>query len=243
MKRIIYFLVLGFVCSVWSLPPSLARAQELPVYASPETKPALSTPDYIAMTFFKLTGQSPDFESWARQTDAYKAASRFDQMAVQEQEVQRLKEVYGLWAMQEPLVIEMPVKLSAYSDANHGFFIENFRLDTFFPARYAGMAYAIVPQGIMDKQWLKVEDPAVAAAIDIAARSSADRMLTMVLLLTPRSADKSAPMHMEDGDYWLIAADVKRMMLYAAKGGAPLWKSDDDTLRDQKHQNLLNLYQ
>ena len=154
-----------------------------------------------------------------------------------------MRRVFGLLTLQEPIVIETPVVLSAYSTAHKGFFVENFKPQTFFPARYNGQSYAVVPQDIMDKQWLSVQDPAIADAIDKAAARSEGRELLMTVFLLPGYADKSAPATLDDEDYWLIAAHVKKMMLYPKDGTTLLWQSDDASFKDQKHQELLKLYQ
>ena len=95
----------------------------------------------------------------------------------------------------------------------------------------------------MDKQWLKVEDPAVAASIEEAAHSGGDRLLTMILMLTPRYADAASPANIDGENYWPIAVDVKRMMLYPLNGDTLLWQTFDANAHDEKHQNILNLYQ
>ena len=245
MKKIIFFRVLMFVCGVCFLA-TIASAQESPdtEIETPATKPTVSTPGTIALAFYKLTRQAPDFESWAQQTQAYKDASPFEQQAVQEAQVEKMKEAYNLLMLTEPLVIETQVKLSPYYPANKGFFVDSFKETTFFPVHYNGRSYAVVPLGIMDKQWLKVDDLAVAKSIEESARS--DRRLTMVLLLTPRYADASAATTIDGETYWPIAVDVKKMMLYPLNSDTLLWQSYDTDAKDEKdekHQNILNLYQ
>jgi hypothetical protein len=241
MKRILSTLFLVLTLGLGFL--TTARAQELPVYASPETKIALTPPEDVAMVFYKLSRKEPDLESWARQTEAYKAAAAFDQSVVLEQEVQKLREAYNLLALQEPLVVATPVKISAYSKSGRGFFVENFRTDTFFPFFFGGAGYAVVPQSIMDKQWLKVEDANTVAAIEAAAKESPDHMLRMVLQLSPVSADAASSVNIDGADYWLIAASVKKMTLYPMGDGQVLWQSDDAGVNNTQRQDLLNLYQ
>lgn len=246
MKRMFFY---GAIIALLGIAP--AGAQTLPTFATPaapvygtqEKKSLPSTPDYIAMTFYKLTRQMPDFNAWAQLTPAYKNAAPFEKLSVMDQQAQRMKESYDLLTLQEPLIVEMPVKLSAYSTTNHGYFIENFRADTFFPAFFADQAYAIVPQGIMDKQWLKVSDPLLAKHIDAAVQSRPDRLLMMALFMTPDYADKSAPVFLEGTNYWLMAATIRKMMLYDPGNNLLLWSSDTADIRDEKHQRLLDLYQ
>ena len=247
MKRF-FFQILMFICGAFFLtaaaPLAVAQTQMALISApeSPAAKPALTPPFTIAMIFDKLTKQEPDFESIARQTQAYINSTTFDQSSVLAEQVEKIKGDYNLLTLSEPIIIESQVKLSPYNAANHGFFVENFKLSTFFPVSYNGKSYAVVPQGIMDKQWLKVEDQTVVASIESAAKSS-DRLLTMILFLTPQDADGSSPAIIDGESYWPISAGVKKLMLYPLNGDTLLWQSSGTAAEDKNHQNILNLYQ
>jgi len=244
---------LGIVAVILNLP---VMAQDYPAYRWQEQKqkqeleqrqtqkPQPTTPGYIAMLFYKLSGKAPDFESWARRTEAYQAAAGYDRLSVQDRQAQLLKNIYDLLTFHEPLIVETPVKLSEYSALNKGFFVESFRTDTFFPFRYNDRSYAVVPSGIMDQQWIKAPDPAVVRAIQAASRNDRGKSLSMVLMLTPKYADSFTPATLEGRSYWLISAEAKKMMLYAPDSPVPLWKSDDGAAPDDtKRQELLRLRQ
>jgi len=249
MKRIIFLPVLVLVCCISFLAPKRVAAQDVPdaaAAAEAETggggKPVLTSPFTIAMAYYKLTARAPDFEAWVKQKDAYKNANAFDQPGMIEPMVQKMKEAYNLLQLTDPLLVETQVTLSAYDAKNQGFFVESFKPSTFFPATYAGQSYAIVPQDIMDKQFLKVDDAETAAAVEKAAAGNG-RGLTMILQLIPRYADAKSPAVIDDESYWPIAADVKEMMLYPPNSDTMLWHSSDGSTLDKNHQNILNLYQ
>lgn len=202
-------------------------------------KPGPSSPLHIAMTFYKLARQLPDFDGWARQTQAYADAPAADKAVAALREAQALKDMYSLLILQEPLVIETPVQLSGYSASNGGFFVESFKEDTFFQVRHNGRAYAIVPQGITDRQFLQEEDPAMIGAIEAAKKGG----LMMTLLLSPTYADGTAPVALDGENYWPLSAVVDQMILHAADGAIPLWQSQDSAADNQKHRELLNLRQ
>jgi len=246
MKKIIFLQVLAFVWGICFLA-TMAAAQDAPISIPPlavqSAKPALTSPFTIALTYYKLAARAPDFESWVKQKDSYKNANRFDQPAMMSAMVQQMKDAYNNLLLTEPLIVQTQVTLSPYDAKNQGFFVESFKSSTFFPASYAGESYAIVPEDITDKQWLKVDDPDVAAATEKAAAGN-NHLLTMVIYLTPRYADTKSPAVIDGENYWPIAADVKQMMLYpAADSNTVLWQSTDANKLDKLHQSILNLYQ
>jgi hypothetical protein len=250
MKKIIFLAVLIGVWCAGFLPAGTASAQDA---LSPDavaaataegvqsTRPPATSPATIAMIFYKLTARAPDFESWVKQKDFYKNASPFEQPNIMTEQVQKMKDSYNLIMLTEPIVVETQVKLAPYDETNQGFFVESFKSSTFFPVTYAGESYAIVPQGITDKQWLKMDDPTIAKSIDAAAGN--DRLLTMVLRLTPRFADAKSPAAIDGENYWPIAADIKSMMIYPLNKDTLLWQSDNADTKDKNHQGILNLYQ
>ena len=211
--------------------------QDFSAYGRQDQKPKPTSPDYIVMIFSKLAHQQPDFEAWAHETQAYQNAPTGNRPLVLEEQIRDLKNMYSLLTLQEPIIVETPVKLSSYSTRNKGFFVDSFKEDTFFPVKYNNRLYAIVPQGIIDKQWLKVPDADDGKAIENASLST---QLTMVLTLYPKYAD-TTPAELEGGNYWLISTEVQKMALYAPNSTVPLWQSDDST--DKKHQEILKLRQ
>jgi hypothetical protein len=260
MARITYFLFVVLL-GVVSFRPAFAVDEEfrpdtifngaapsvtaLPVYQEQQVRPSASDPSYVAMTFYRLSGQMPDFASWARMGEPYKHASDFDKPMVEEQEAKSLKDQYSLFSIQEPLVIETPVKISAYDPVNQGFFIDNFRKDTFFPIPYDNRSYAIVIPDLLDKQYLKVTDVALAKMIDDAALAAKDRTLVMAMILTPTDADGTGAVTMDGKEYWAISADIKKMLLYGTGDSkAALWQTEDPPmLNDEKSRAVMKLKQ
>lgn len=238
MKKILCLWVLTFF-----LAAGICRAENPSPYGIGTRKPEPTAPSHVAMLFYKLTAQMPDLDSWARQTQAYKNASNFDQPAVLKEQTKRLMEDFSLQTFQEPVVVEIPVQLSKYNAVNQGFFIEDFKADTFFPVRFDSQAYAIVPQGIVDRQWLEISDKNTAKAIEAAAGSNGNRLVRMTLLLTPQYADKDEPLAVDGEKYWLIAASIKKMMIYPGNEDTLLWESEDAATKAGKSLDLLNLYQ
>lgn len=243
MKNSVFFAILALMAGVFFTAQQVAVADNLSAYGSAvPQKPKLTPPVYTAMLFYKLAQRVPDFGSWARRTKEYQSAEPAGKLAALAAQETTLKNVYNLLTLQEPLTVEIPVTLSAYSYANGGFFVENFKSSTFFPVRYEDQSFAIVPLGIMDRQWMKVTDEDAVRAIQSASNNK-DAPLTMLLTLTPKYADSSTPAKLEGNDYWLISTDIKKMALYAGDSATPLWESEDPRIDAAKRQELLNLRQ
>lgn len=249
MKKIILTGI--FLCCVCLMPLTRVIAQDDIGNASAvsqipkDTKPAATSPYTIALAFYKLSRQAPDFDSWVKQKDSYKNANHFDQPGMLTDMEQKMKDDYNALALTEPLVVETQVTLAPYDAKNQGFFVESFKSSTFFPSQYAGQSYAIVPQDITDKQWLKVDDTDTAKAIETAA-SSNNHVLSMVLMLVPKYADPSAAATIDDESYWPIVAEVKKMMLYPPDNSPDrdnmLWQSGT-AANDKDYQRIINLRQ
>lgn len=249
MQRIIRYICFSFIGIALLGAPS-ARAQDMNEAVSsslfaPEqsaTRPSVTPPQTVAMLFYRLAGTFPNFDAWVRQSDEMKNATPFDQANILEKETDRLKQAFIDIAVRDPIVVEMQAKLSDYNAKNKGFFIENFRSSTFFPVHYIDRSYAIVPQGLIEKQWMKVEDDSAAQTIEAAARASKGRFLSMTLLLTPLYADNKTPASIGGEAYWPLVVEVRRLMLYGTDPTTPLWQSVDGATTDEKHQSILNLY-
>jgi hypothetical protein len=257
MKKIFFIIpVLALVCCMAlsaaaeeiQVPPSANPIIAAPAFAAPtlgavqQPKPAQTTPLAVALTYYKLTGRVPDFDSWVKQQDSYKNANAFDQNSMVAPMVQRLKDAYGLILLSDPVVVETQVALSAYDKKNLGYSVESFKASTFFPSTYGGQSYAIVPINIADKQWLKVDDPETVAAIEKAATAN-DRLLTMIIYLTPKYADANSPASIDGENYWPMVTDIQKMMLYAPNSDTMLWQSIDVSASDKTSQKIMKLYQ
>jgi len=240
-----------FLCCVCCMPLTQAAAQDDVGNASAvsqiikETKPTATTPYTIALAFYKLSRQAPNFDSWVKQKDSYKNANPFDQPSMLADMTQKMKQDYNDLMLTEPLTVVTQVTLAPYDAKNQGFFVESFKGSTFFPVQFAGQSYAIVPQDITDKQWLKMDDPETAKAIEAAANGN-NQVLSMVLMLIPKYADPSAAATIDGETYWPIVAEVKKMMLYPPDNSpnkdSMLWQSSVDA-NDKNYQSIINLRQ
>lgn len=220
-----------------------AQAQDvlLDSLAAParDTRPQPTPPDYVAMLFHRLTGKTPDFDAWARATEEYKSAPQTQKTIVMTHQANDWRGAYSLLTPRDAIIIETPVKLSDYSRANEGFFVTSFKNETFFPVHFLDQNYAIVPERIIDKQWIKISSADQVRRIQSASKNGA---LKMVMFLNPKYADDKTPIDLEGARYWLVSAAVEKMMLYPANEEIALWSSDA-AMEDQnsRRQELLRL--
>lgn len=212
-----------------------------PVYVPPLSKvrPNATSDGYVAMLYTKMTKQVPDFEKWAMASRDYADAAQFDKMVAAKEKIAELKGVYALLTPNEPLIIELPARLSEYSQMNGGFFIENLREDQLFSYNFFNMFYGVAPMNVMDFQWIKVT-PAEAQAINRAKADPASN-ITVIFYVEPKFADKSAPFEYEGQAHWLISGEVKKMSIFSDNG--ILWSSPDKEADEAASQELMNLKQ
>ncbi len=197
-------------------------------------KPAASTAADIALTFYKLSGIIPDFPLLAKEYKPYQETYGLEKTTLFNNRVEQLKNVYSLLTMQEPIVVEYSVKLSDYSQKNKGFFIENFEERTFFKFNHHNKDFAVVPDGIMDWQWLRVANNKKVAEMNKAAN-----VLTALIFMSPIYTDSSRPALIQDTNYWLLFAKINKIELYLPDAVKPIWRSDD-ILNDQGNSGKLN---
>lgn len=192
----------------------------------------------VAMQFYKLTGQTPDFEAWVKIGKAYKTASPFDQKMILAREQKKLEELFKKTPPAAPIIVEAYVELSKYSIVNKGFLIESFGEDTFFSIDFNDEYYALVPDRVLDHQWMKVAEDE-AQKIE-SAKVGGGRGVRMYVELIPKYADKTAPLLLGDRHYWLISAEIKKMMLF--NRDEILWEERSNQGNDPRQKELMDLY-
>lgn len=220
-----------------------AQAEGFQALPSKTLRPSTTSAAYVAMLFHKMTGKPPDFEKWSRASKAYAEASNFDKVLVQTEKVEELRDVYSLLTPSEPVIVEIPLKLSQYSRKNSGFFVENFKEDTFFSFDIFGKFYTIIPSNIMNHQWLNVMPDEAERISQVASPSQISNSAVMLIYLEPKFADGKAPLSLNGKDQWLISAEVKKLAIYTKASDVLIWQSADHQAMEDLSEELLNLKQ
>ncbi len=224
--------VLFGALTVCLLFASSAYAQGKQVLREKETSDA-----YVSMLFYKMSDTIPDFEQWARATQTYDQASRFDKLMVQEKLVDQLHEIFIQILEDEPIFVDARATVSKYSLSHQGFLIEDFSQETFFSFTHMGENFAVIPQGINDFQWINV-DPELGKKMGklFGPNNAAD----LQVVLTPISADAQTPLMLGGKKHWLILAKIDSVRVWDNDGEKILWKSG--TVDVNRAKELMELF-
>jgi len=243
MKIILKLTIITILISLLSI--NISISEEFSAYKNNniEKRPQQTPADNIAMTFYKIAGIIPNFRKITESTSEYKNAAAEDKFYIRDRGITKLKNIYNLITAQEPIVIEVKVKLSDYSYSNKGFFIQDFDEGTFFPIENHGINYAVVPIGIMDKQWLKSPNLEISQIIQDFNKASKEKNLSVILYLTPKYADSSKTINIGNKDYWIMGVSIDRLMLFLPNYSTPIWSSESPKTGqvNERLQQLLNL--
>lgn len=205
-------LVLGFSCAYAAVPAGGIKL----------ARPAVTAAASIALLFYKLTGNFPDFSAWAQQSPDYMNAPPEKKIEVLDQKAKEFENTYSLMTLADPIIVEVPAKLSAYSALQKGFLIESFTANMYFGYEYMGSGYAVIPKSIADRQWLSVSSEQADAILSW-TKEGKDAIVQISLL--PVYADNKNPMPLNDTDHWLILAEIGNIALWSSDGSRLLWES------------------
>lgn len=245
-KKFLFPLMAAFV---WAAAPDTARAQGLGIeigetesYAIPEN----STSKQVAFSYYHLSKQAPDFDRWAQNIQFEKTKSgNLDPSTANEDTADGLRRSFDLLTLEDPIIVRMPVTLSAYHPDSQGYIVQDFQDDTFFSFHFVDRNYAVVPQDLMDKQFISVT-PMEAAEIEKARQANPDGKVTLVFYLQPTFGDKSAPVSIDGMDFWLLSAKITSLALFEPVNGIRLWRTQAPVKKapeEETDPELLKLYQ
>lgn len=209
-----------------------------PAHADENGKPATTKAVYIAMLYQHLSGIRPDFEKWIADTSVYRNAALHERVSLMTQKKSELQQVYSLITPAEPVIIDVPVKLTGYSQKKKGFLVPAFNDMTFFSYEYMGQRYALIPNKINEHAWLK-SPPEFADAVMRETDNGHKGVITMTLL--PLSADKK-PMTYGGREYRLVMADISKMEIWSKDCTRTVWEGRPAKEKG-KANKLINLYQ
>lgn len=193
---------------------------------------------YIAMLFHRLSGHDLDFETWAQDTDLYKAASEDEKLKVQNTQVDKLKSIYYDINPDDPIVVELDTKISALDKEKLGFRVEGFLPDLFFNFHHMDNNYAAVPLNVTKYTWYKPDAASVKHLKEKGMVFSSETPVDVQLVMTPKAADGREPVDFGVRKHWLLSAQIEEIQVWT-KDGRILWQIQRTTTQDK----LINLYQ
>lgn len=224
--------------------PALAQGFGIsPGAAVPRITPAIN----VATAYYKWTRQTPPFQYWARHVQEAKTQrSEVEWQVYLQEKPKELEAAYNLVMYNEPINVGFAGLLSKYSEKSGGYLIRNFTEETYFAYEFAGRQYAIIPQRLMDHQWVSVS-PFISKQIEEHLPNSRDRRrITLIIALEPVGAQKE-PMMIDGKKRYLLAARVTNMGIYACdrqmENCKTLWNEGTKEAREQENNELLKLKQ
>ncbi|MDE1151363.1 MAG: hypothetical protein PW788_02405 [Micavibrio sp.] len=238
-------LVMALSLSIFAVTAPRADMPDAPTVGTnyyPDTASSLD----IATIYYRLIRQRPDFRSWVPYLPEYKGMSEAERISYLDSKSQDLNYKFNLLTLQEPIAVQFDAVLSPYSDDNEGYIVRNFADETFFSFAFAKNNYAVIPQGLMEHQFLAVQKSAKAAVES--GMNGSNRHILMIIYVQPNYADPSAqPTDIAGKSYRLVSGKVVNIALYSMstnkKTATVLWEMNTKEYNDKQRDELLNLKQ
>lgn len=228
-----------FLFGLMMLSASLAPAQELGVPSNHGREP--QTPAvYVAIVYQKLAGLIPPFEKWAEASPRLKETPAFEKEAVKNEIIGELRSLYDLVNREDAIVVYFPTKLGRYSTQFGGYFIADFKEDTFFSYKHMDEYYGVVPRKILNHQFIKI-DLETAKQID-AEIANENTSVLLQIKLVPQYADTGAPLELGKQSFRLLLAEVKDIKIFNSTGRKLLWENPDNFEINEQTRRLRELY-
>lgn len=191
-----------------------------PLTASAQTGIEASNAKEIAYTFYKISGTTPHYERWVKQTQPYLSTPLADHQKVLEEQSHVMREEFSTYDPEKsPLTIKtkaggeldaanatLELKLKGFDDS------EDF---LFFPYEYAGDHFGIVIDDL--KSFL---NPALEPDQIETIKSHLGRRdeVDISLQIVARQADSTEPFVISDIPHWLISAEIGSMLVWNENG-------------------------
>lgn len=243
MKQLLICALASLFIAAMTLPAPAEGLNGQADLGASDARPMVTQEPQIAMMYWQLARKTPDFAAMARATDEYKQAGQFEHDQVEAGQIANLKGMYDSVNFAMPMVVQMAVHLSRYSEKNKGFVITDFEDQTYFKYSFAGENYAVVPRGLMDHQFMgPIDDPAYVKAIEDAGRHFGQ--FRLMIYLKPDYADPPTTLTEIDGKrYHIISGAVSHVSLFNLPETQQLWGDNSQEFNKEEQNQLLNLKQ
>lgn len=235
-----FFYIVALV--VYVAASSSAYAESAPVlYYKQSQVPESIAARQVAMLYGRLAGKVPDFDDWAQQLQLNAPT---DDMTYVPETARSLRTEFDLIGSGDPITVVTPIQLSPYSQANGGYIVDGFKDDTYFSFKFLKSHYAVIAQGLGDRQWMAADEQQMSL-IERAKAEREDGIVLAVIILRPRSADPLGTLALDNIDHYLVSATIDKIQIYAPTSGMPVWESNEERPKDvtETDPELLNLYQ
>lgn len=189
----------------------------------------------VASLFYKMTNQEPQFKKWAETSKAYHQAPEYDKEAILKQEEIRLREIFYNVFTDELINVQIQINMRNYSEIQEKLFFGEISADTFFAYGAFGENFALIAPGIEQYSSMSLSKEATESI-----EKQSGGVAVAEFTLKPVRAEKSAPIPIDESDYWSILCEVAAFRL---------WNKDRTILFNGEYKdwyrpdsNLLDLY-
>lgn len=212
--------------------------------AMADTNRQASSARDVAMLFYKMTGQTPDFVMWAKKTPAYRNAREIHKQDVLKNKSLELELKFNKLEPEEQIIristlIPTDVDYKVKDPERRGIYIDwPFEEVPYFPYVYDGLNIAVIADGLENYKFIKLDEP---AAKFVAAHKSPGHDTRVVIELLPVAADGEKPLSLDNHRQWPILGKIARLELLN-RDNVPLWQYKADWYWTDEGSRLLKLY-
>ena len=210
----------------------------------PSDIPRIATAQDVAMIYYALVHQAPDFIAMVRRMKEYEALKDLDKEKFETTKASELRSRLAAVDFAKPLVIMLPeAQLSKYSEKNRGFVVSGLDDLPYFKFDFGGERFAIIPQGLSDHEFIGPFASNEQAA-SLRKRQADGHAYNMMLFLNPNFADPPKKLTEIDGEnYHVLSGPVSYVALFDLKEGKSLWTDKGGESAEDNSNQLLNLKQ
>lgn len=206
----------------------------------------ISSREDIAIAFFKTGNVLPNFESWAKASEAYKKTPPTKINAYIDKEKERLQKRWLDYNPQEDFIVfKVPVKLSLSVDESGKYWMQIVLTDKgktqdYFTVVFQGYYIAVIPQK-SEEVLLQNLRPEQFTALSERFGASLTGSAELYIELQPAQAYTNAPHKIDNRDQWVLLSDIVGMTL-VNKNAEPFWNYSASWYVSPKTVELNNLY-
>ncbi len=242
MMRITYSLCIALLFLVPAFCFGIAKAQDIVNAASSED---------VAMAFYVSAGIKPDFDTWAKESEAFKYQSVTEVRSFLQGEKLRLERKWqdmhkddALLTVRTrtPIVIEADMnKKETDPDSYTMAILPEQGEALFFPYAYAGKHFAVIPKQI-EKILLHRISRETAIALTKLIEQDDDKSVMIDFTVRPATAYADKPYKIGNEEQWALAGDVVSISIMPPEGGLPIWQHMADWYVTPKGRELRDIY-
>lgn len=216
-----------------------ARAAEIPA----------STPEQVAIAFFKTDGLTPNFEQWARNNDSFKRVAPTRVAKYIDGEKQRFSKIWHNYNPEEDFIVvktrvDLNISARTPKDMPQEYWLNIQFIEgdaSYFPIVFQDYNFAIIPQKMetLLLQPLRREQYDILhQQLGAATQGYAD----LYVQLKPARAHTNQPFVIDGQERWVLLCDVIGMEIKREKSDDAIWNYSADWYVSPVQEELQNLY-